>query len=81
MKYIYLPIPQSVSDSLAVSYAEDTLNPLQVLGMELAQQLIEDPGKAITGAEALEMLKAGGLAQLANGKLKSYIISIIWSCN
>ena len=35
MKYIYLPIPQTVSDSLAVSYAEDTLNPLQSLGMKL----------------------------------------------
>ena len=34
MKYIYLPIPQSVSDSLAVSYAEDTLNPLQALGLD-----------------------------------------------
>ena len=78
MKYIYLPIPQTVSDSLAVDYAQDTLNPLQSLGMELAQQLIEDPGKAInTGAEALAMLKAGGLAQIANGKTEKLISSAL----
>ena len=35
-RYIYLPIPQQVTDSLTVGYAEDTLNPLQAgVGMGL----------------------------------------------
>lgn len=32
-KYIILPIPQSVADSVSVDYAADTLNPLQVAGL------------------------------------------------
>tara|TARA_A100001234_G_scaffold18616_1_gene14852 strand:+ start:56 stop:1180 length:1125 start_codon:yes stop_codon:yes gene_type:complete len=58
MKHIYLPIPQSVSDSLAVSYAEDTLNPLQGLGMQLVEQGITDPGAV--GERAMELLKSAG---------------------
>ena len=63
MKYIYLPIPQSVSDSLAVSYAEDTLNPLQALGLDLAEKAISGGLGAVgdVGAQALDMLKGGGL--------------------
>jgi len=38
---IYLPIPQNVSDNMSVGYAEDTLNPLQVAGLGVAQGLIE----------------------------------------
>ena len=57
MKHIYLPIPQSVSDSLAVSYAEDTLNPLQGLGLEIAQRVIEGGSPGDIGAQALELLK------------------------
>ena len=58
MKHIYLPIPQSVSDSLAVSYAEDTLNPLQGLGMQLVEQGITDPGAV--GERAMELLQGAG---------------------
>ena len=28
-RHIYLPIPQQVTDSITVGYAEDTLNPIQ----------------------------------------------------
>ena len=35
-EYIYLPIPQQVSDALAVSYGDDTLNPLQAAGLAAA---------------------------------------------
>ena len=34
---IYLPIPQNVSDSVEVDYQDDTLNPLQVGSMKLAE--------------------------------------------
>ena len=34
-EYIYLPIPQQVSDALAVGYGEDTLNPVQATGLKL----------------------------------------------
>ena len=58
MKYIYLPIPQSVSDSLAVSYAEDTLNPLQALGLEIAEKAISNPGElGDIGAQAFRYVK------------------------
>jgi hypothetical protein len=36
--YITLPIPQQISDSLTVSYAEDTLNPLQIAGLNVANE-------------------------------------------
>ena len=40
-RYIYLPIPQAVSDSITVGYAEDTLNPLQAAGLALASSAIK----------------------------------------
>ena len=42
-RYIWLPIPQQISDTLAVSYAEDTMNPLQSLGLAAASAGIKDP--------------------------------------
>ena len=46
-RYIYLPIPQAVSDSITVGYAEDTLNPLQAIGLSLTTDTIrKGPGAA-----------------------------------
>ena len=47
--YIILPIPQSVSDSVAVDYASDTINPLQVAGLSATQKFMKD-GKIDLGA-------------------------------
>ena len=58
-RYIYLPIPQQVTDSLTVGYAEDTLNPLQAAGMALAVKGITDPGKA-----------AGAIGRMIDGATK-----------
>jgi hypothetical protein len=58
-RYIYLPIPQQVTDSLTVGYAEDTLNPLQAAGMALASKGITDPGKA-----------AGAIGRMIEGATK-----------
>ena len=46
-RYIWLPIPQQISDTLAVSYAEDTMNPLQSLGLAAASAGIKDPAGAV----------------------------------
>jgi len=45
LQYIYLPIPQSVSDTLNVSYSEDTLNPLQVAGLNAVSDVLKKGGK------------------------------------
>ena len=50
VKYIYLPIPQQISDSLSVAYAEDTLDPLQAGGLAFANDFIDKPGEAIKSA-------------------------------
>jgi len=49
-RFIFLPIPQQVSDAISVSYAEDTLNPLQAAGLKATAALIDNPS---------ELLKAG----------------------
>ena len=48
-RYIILPIPQSVSDSVAVDYASDTINPLQVAGLNATKDFMLD-GKIDLGA-------------------------------
>ena len=47
-RYIILPIPQSVSDSVAVDYASDTINPLQVAGLNATKDFMLD-GKIDVG--------------------------------
>jgi hypothetical protein len=47
-RYIYLPIPQVITDNTSVSYAQDTLNPLQVVGLKAASEAIDDPTGAIS---------------------------------
>ena len=57
--YIILPIPQSVSDSVAVDYASDTLNPLQAAGLELTSDFLQ--GKITDKASAAQVLKRAGI--------------------
>jgi len=60
-RYIWLPIPQQISDSISVGYSEDTLNPLQAAGLSLASDLIDSPVKA--AGEVMNILKnVGGLS-------------------
>jgi len=63
--YIILPIPQSVSDSVAVDYASDTLNPLQRAGLDLTSEFLKntDPNKKRPGVA--EILSRAGI----NGSL------------
>lgn len=43
LQTIFLPMPQNISDTLSVGYAEDTLNPLQVAGLKAANAILPDP--------------------------------------
>lgn len=54
-RYIWLPIPQQVSDSISVGYSEDTLNPLQAAGMALGADLIKSPRKA--AGKVIDMMR------------------------
>lgn len=59
-KYILLPIPQQISDALAVSYSEDSLNPLQAVGLQATNEAIKNPGKFVaTGADIGKALIKG----------------------
>ena len=56
-RYIYLPIPQVITDNTSVSYSQDTLNPLQVVGLKAASGLIKDPGGSVmSGMDAAQKL-------------------------
>ena len=39
LETIILPMPQNISDTMSVGYAEDSLNPLQVAGLSVAKEL------------------------------------------
>lgn len=41
LQTIFLPMPQNISDTLSVGYAEDTLNPLQVAGLSVAREVTD----------------------------------------
>lgn len=61
-QYVILPIPQSVSDSVAVDYASDTINPLQVAGLSATQKFMKD-GKIDLGeikTQVTEILSKDG---------------------
>ena len=76
MKHIYLPIPQSVSDSLAVSYAEDTLNPLQGLGLQLVEEGITKTEEVKNAA--MELLKgAGALGSAIDSRTEKLVASAL----
>lgn len=62
-RYIYLPIPQVITDNTSVSYSQDTLNPLQVIGLKAASGLIKDPiGNVMNGMDAAQKLIQSAVA-------------------
>lgn len=52
--FVFLPIPQQISDAIQVEYAEDTLNPLQVAGLNLGKEFVDKPVAA--AAKVIDML-------------------------
>ena len=75
-RYIWLPIPQQISDTLAVSYAEDTMNPLQSLGLAAASAGIKDPAGAVMKImkDAGAVLGAAGNAISDNENLLTTVL-------
>ena len=81
-RYIYLPIPQVITDNTSVSYAQDTLNPLQVVGLKAASEAINDPtgalGKGVKAAQQLIESNANinpGTAKLINTVLSGTAVN------
>ena len=81
-RYIYLPIPQVITDNTSVSYAQDTLNPLQVVGLKAASEAIDDPtgalGKGVKAAQQLIESNANinpGTAKLINTVLSGTAVN------
>ena len=58
-RYIYLPIPQQITDNISVDYAQDTLNPLQAAGLSAASGLIGEPGETLKTAMEVMQTAAG----------------------
>jgi hypothetical protein len=65
LQTIALPMPQNISDAMSVGYAEDSLNPLQVAGLNLGMGLIKGAdGKELPATVEnifTEMKRAGGI--------------------
>ena len=58
-RYIYLPIPQQVTDNISVDYAQDTMNPLQAAGLAAASGLVGKPGETLNTAMQMMQTAAG----------------------
>ena len=58
-RYIYLPIPQQVTDTISVDYSQDTMNPLQAAGLAAASGLIGKPGETLKSAMQIMQTAAG----------------------
>ena len=43
---VNLPIPQQVSDNVGVTWGESTMNMFELAGLQIAQNLMDDPAKA-----------------------------------
>lgn len=66
-RYIWLPIPQQVSDSLSVGYAEDTLNPLQAAGLAITKSAMDVGLDGEKGKALIKGLKDTAIAALDTG--------------
>ena len=69
-RYIWLPIPQQVTDSLSVGYAEDTLNPLQAAGLSLTKSAMDlpDPEKRGKAIQAIQENAMDAITNSTNGR-------------
>ena len=70
-KYIWLPIPQQISDSLTVGYSEDTLNPLQAAGLALADRGIADPVGALKDTAQIASSVFGKGTNIGSGTMNA----------
>lgn len=47
LKYIYLPIPQNLSDTNSITWGDDQLNPLEAFGLKTATEGLSKPQETI----------------------------------
>ena len=73
-RYIYLPIPQQITDNISVDYAQDTLNPLQAAGLAAASGLIGEPGETLQ--TAMEVMQTAAGTAIVTGILDDNINEI-----
>ena len=66
-RYIWLPIPQQVTDSLSVGYAEDTLNPLQAAGLAITKDAMDAGLDSQKGKDLLKNMSNLASAALDTG--------------
>ena len=58
--YVELPAPQEINDSNSITWGEDTLNALELAGLNVAQTFISDPLKSISESQkAITALSQG----------------------
>ena len=61
--YIYLPIPNQIQDALTVSYAEDSITPLEVAGLS-AMSVATDASQRKSAQDIINSLIQGNIAGL-----------------
>lgn len=70
-EYIYLPIPQQVSDALAVSYGDDTINPIQAAGLSTIDSLLKPEEIKKNTSDIINSLTSGNIAGVDEGTKKA----------
>ena len=76
LQTIALPMPQNISDAMSVGYAEDSLNPLQVAGMNASMALLAgDTSIKDIAEEAYKQVKLKASAE--DGKLIDAFKSVV----
>jgi hypothetical protein len=76
LKYIYLPIPEQLSDVSNISWESGTLNPVEAFGVMFGSEFVKNPRDAI--AKAVGALAALGTNLGAeSSKLRSAIVTAL----
>ncbi len=59
--YVELPAPQEINDSNTITWGEDTLNALEIAGLEVGSRILKEGGGAALGRarEGIQALNAG----------------------
>lgn len=65
--YIALPIPQNISDTNQITWSDDSLNPLQAFGLNIAGSALSKPKSTIQGF--IQSITSGAAASGAAGAI------------
>lgn len=76
LKYlIYLPVPQSVTDSMSVTWGEDRLSPLDAFGLSFGSDAIQNPKLAVE--KYFNLVKTKIISSAADADMQKALISAI----